>query len=105
MGSVMLLEMATEMAIAKVLERVIALAAKGVQPHRAAELAALMPKARVPMVAVRGIVAAVREIAAAIAVPDQRHEVMHPVATVARNSVARGAKFLCTKNLYLIRNG
>jgi hypothetical protein len=98
LGSVMviamLLETAIETAIEMETETPIALAVKGVQRHRAAELVVPMPKAPAltVTVAARAIAAAVREIAVAITVQGPRHGVMLHVVTAARSSAARGAK-------------
>ena len=101
---------------AKALETAIALAVKGVQllrakpvvQHRHRAVALVAPTQKVPVlmvtVAVQEIAAAVLKIAAAIAVPDLHHGVMHLEATVVRNTAARGAKFFGLENLYLIRN-
>ena len=94
MGIAMLLVTALRTAIEMEIETPIALAVKGVQRHRAAELVVPMPKAPAltVTVAARAIAAAVREIAVAITVQGPRHEEMHHVVTAARSSAARGAK-------------
>ena len=99
---------ALEKAIEKATEMAIALAAKGVQPlrakpvaqHRHRVVAVVVPTQKAPALTVtvtvtaRAIAVAVQKIAAAIAVPDQRHAPMHRAVMVVRNSVARGAKFV-----------
>ena len=108
--SVKVLEMATgtalETALETAIETAIALAAKGVQllrakpvvQHRHRALALVAPTQKAPVltatVAARAIAAAVLKIAAAIAVPDLQHAVMHRAATVVHNSVVREAKLI-----------
>jgi len=93
MGSVKLLEMVTEMAIAPAAKSVQLLRAKPVVQHRHRAVALVAPTQKAPAltVTVREIAAALK-VAAAIAVPDLHHGVMHLEAIVVRNTAARGAK-------------